>query len=325
MLKFLANYLLFGLVEIKNYLYEKNIFKTVKSNFPIISVGNISFGGTGKTPFVIYLAKKLINLNFTPLILSRGYKRKTKELLIISKESPGADVKNLGDESYLLWTKVKAPIVLSKVKYKAIEIIEQNFDIDVIIVDDGFQHRKLSRDLDIVLVDQKTSKIFLREPLKNIERANIILLEEGTNLNCLPSVDLDIFYYKKRIESFYNLDSEIVAHEKFVGERIALLSGLGNNEGFRISLESYSPKICKHFIFPDHHYYSLKDVNKIIYQSQQLQVSTIITTEKDFVKLIEFRNVFLERGIKLITSVLEFDIKNEDNLLQKILSVIKKG
>ncbi len=325
MLKFLANYLLFGIVGIKNYLYDKDILKKVKSIFPTISVGNISFGGTGKTPFVIYLAKKLINLNFTPLILSRGYKRKTKELLIISKEVPGADVKNLGDESYLLWTKVKAPIVLSKEKYKAIEIIEKNFDIDVIIVDDGFQHRKLSRDLDIVLLDNKTCKSFLREPLKNIKRANIILLEEGTNQNCLLNGDIDIFYYKKRIDGFYNLDSEIVSHEKFAGKRIALLSGIGNNEGFRIALESFSTNICKHFIFPDHHYYSLNDVNKIIYQSRQLQVSTIITTEKDFVKLIEFRNVFLEREIELITSVLEFDIKNEDNLLQKILSVIKKG
>lgn len=325
MFKSLINYPFFALVNIRKFLYEKKLIRQIKSHIPVISVGNISFGGTGKTPFIIYLCKILLNERLNPLVLSRGYKRKTKGILALTKEFDHCNWDVIGDENYLIFNKLHIPIVISEKKYKAIDIIEKNFKcIDVIIVDDGFQHLKLHRNLDIVLLSRNTFDKFLREPLKNIKRAHFVLVEDGFDLALLPRGNFNVLKYKKIFRYFINTSFKEVEIDRLSERKVALISGIGNNKNFFETLSPLVPNIVKHFEFPDHHNYNLTEIERIINFSKKQDIDLIITTEKDFIKLIQFENLFYESKIELISSVIEIEVSNQETLIKRVLKTIRQ-
>jgi len=175
--------LIFKLITwIRNRLYDKNIFRSLKANqCKIISVGNISVGGTGKTPVIRFLADYLKEMGFKVAILSRGYRRKSKGTIIVSDGNETlANLQQAGDEPYLLARQLDSiPVIVEADRYKGARFIQDNFQPDVILLDDAFQHRRLHRDLDIVLVDASVGfgrgfllpAGFLREPISSLKRA----------------------------------------------------------------------------------------------------------------------------------------------------------
>ncbi len=322
MIHLLYNFLSNPFVTLRNQLYKHGVIKPIKSNIPIISVGNISFGGTGKTPFITYLVKKFNELGIKSLLLSRGYKSSQKDVGVLSNVVSFDDVYKFGDEAFLVHLKTKIPIIVSKKKYKAISLIENYFDVDVVILDDGFQHRKLQRNLDIVLIDSKTFKTFRREPLASIERANLILLEFGISPTSIPSGTYQIFYYHKVIDSFEDSLNIKLELNSLSAQRVALLSAIGNNDNFYKSLQPIFPNIVKHYKFRDHHWYTPQDVEKICEQLSKKNIHSIITTEKDSIKLRRFTPIFEKFNIKLISAVMELRIEEENALLDTVLNYI---
>lgn len=318
----LYNFLSLPFVSIRNHFYDFGIIKQIKSNIPIISVGNISFGGTGKTPFIIYLAEKFNKLGIKSLLLSRGYKSFQRDFGVLMNLNSSKDLYNFGDEACLVQSKTKIPIVVSKKKYKAIHQIENNFNIDVVILDDGFQHRKLYRNLDIVLIDANTFRTFHREPLSNIKRANIILLENGLEPTRLPSGSFHIYFFRKIINSFENSSNVKVELNSLCGQKVALLSAIGNNNNFYQSLKPLIPDIIKHFKFCDHHWYKKEEIEKICKQLYNNNIYIIITTEKDFIKLKRFNPIFEKFNINLIRAIIEFKICEEEDFLDTVLEYI---
>jgi len=316
------NSIFFPIVELRNYFFDHQIIKIVKSPIPVISIGNISFGGAGKTPLTIKIAQKLVERGRKPIVLSSGYKRKSRGIFVIDQNKQ-FNPEEVGDEVILIHRKAKIPIVVSKPKYKAADFIAQNFSADTILVDDGFQHRKLFRDLDIVLIDKRTIGGLKREPLRNLRRASIVLLEYGLNPQVIPKGNFIIFQYRKYIKNFLTIDYEKIDIEKYKDRAAVLISGIGNNENFLLATKDYFPNIAKHFSFKDHHFYQARDIDKILLYLKENGINLIITTEKDFIKLEKFRKKFVQEGIEIVISELEIEISNEEELISIIEQAIK--
>ena len=300
--------ILYGLVSaIRNYLYDTSIIKPKHLTCKVISVGNITTGGSGKTPTVEFLAHYLKSIGKNVGIISRGYGRVSKNVVVVTdgKTKPLLWEK-FGDEAFLLSNKLDdIPIIVGNSKYQAGLKMINNFNIDVIIVDDGFQHRSLYRDLDIVLINSKdtlrTHRLIpvglLRERLKNLKRADLLVFTK-TNIH-----DKNDYIFKRinntktdKIKSLVELssllknknDTEIKISE-VESQDVYLFSALGDNEGFKISISKIGCNIVGHHKYPDHHRYKNYDLKKIQESAIKNKAKFIITTEKDMVKIKDFK------------------------------------
>ncbi len=323
-----------SLVELRNYLFDSGFIKKYYPRLPTISIGNISFGGTGKTPFVIYLSNLLLNLGYKPIILSRGYKGKHRGITIVrDNDKILCDVEQAGDELYLVAKRTQSLVIASKKKFKAIPIINKNIVGDALIIDDGFQHRKVERDLDIVLIDSETAKKpfvypkgYLREPLRNLNRANVIALAEDV----LPySIDKEILSnkiairYKKVVKYLVDLFLQPVELQNVVDKRVILISGLANNTQFYNTVANLGIDIYQHFQFKDHYIYSEGDIGKILKYASSMNIDTIMTTEKDFYKLHRFSELFKNNRVNLFSTVLDLEIiEGEEQLMMLIKQIL---
>ena len=304
------------------------IFKRnkVRANVPVISVGNISFGGTGKTPFVIYICNFLKELGYKPAVIGQGYKRKSKEDVVVANgEEILVDASLGGDEMALIAQRTGVPVFAGKLKSNIVAKMNNNdveinylYDFDCIVIDDGFQHKKLHRDLDIVLVDKKSiSKISLkREGIKALKRADIIVCSNGLiKEELLNNCDFqlkNIITAKKNNSIPYNLLNKTKC--ELIEEKNIALVGIANSKRF---LDTFKPDIISTLKYSDHHYYTLKDVEKIIKKCIKNDCSSIITTEKDATKLISYIEIFNKKNIKIIVFPIEMELAKEDKSVLK--------
>ncbi len=291
---------------IRNYCYNVGIFKQQKLPCVVISIGNIVVGGTGKTPTVAAIAKMLQNNETKVAILLRGYKRKSdNEITIVS------DGKNLlcsreesGDEANMLAHQLsEIPIIVGKQRYLIGEAAISKFNSQVLILDDGYQHRRLARDLDILIIDATqpygTGSLLpigtLREPKSSIKRADIILLTrtdvKGINIEQLktelnqlaPNTPILESIHKPTSLSQLNQtdDNSTMPLNYLSGKRLLAVSGIGNPNAFAKTLEKHHPDKVELLAFPDHHVYSESDIQQIQRKFKQVNAECIITTQKD--------------------------------------------
>jgi len=291
---------------IRNKLYDKNVFRSLKiDQCKLISVGNISVGGTGKTPVIKFLADYLSEMGFKVAILSRGYRRNSKGTVIVSNgKQILAGLAEAGDEPFLLARQLKEiPIVVEGNRYKGAQAIQQNFHPDIILLDDAYQHRRLHRDLDIVLVDASVGfgrKLllpagFLREPVKNLNRADIIWFTRVDQMNHFDNIASQVSRYtaSPMIISEHRANTIIQANTNkqyqlscLNQKRVLLFSGIANPPSFEKTVIGLGGKVAHHLIFSDHYQYRKKDMTKIIKTAGNFNVDIILTTEKDFVRVI---------------------------------------
>lgn len=306
--------------------------KSRKLEIKVISIGNITVGGTGKTTVVMSLAKELAREKKVA-VLSRGYGRKIQDsrfkiqdsCIISDGEKIFFTPEETGDEPYLLASKLKGvPVIIGKNRYESGLLAKEKFNSEVAILDDGFQHWSLKRDLDIVCLDSLTplenEPLFplgtLREPLSGLKRANLILL---TNINLITLKELKEWYqYLKRIcpqvlivESIFQpLGLHLLANNLPILEtdflqnkEVILLSSVGNPYAFEKTVEKLGAKVIERFNFPDHHWYREEDFS-LLPEGEDL----IITTAKDEVKLKKFISPELDSFFKRIY-ILEIELK----------------
>jgi len=277
----------------------------------VISLGNLTLGGTGKTPAVIEIAKEATRRDFAPCILTRGYKGRAKGICFISRgNGPLINVKEAGDEPYLMAERLKGvPIIKGKNRYKsgiyAIENLyakHQTPDSNpLFILDDGFQHWGLYRDIDILLIDATNpfgnGKLFpegiLREPLKAMSRAHIIVMTK-TDMVCnevMKALSLTIKEHNPDAAlytSFYkpialvDISGKTKGVELLKNTSIYAFAGIANPQHFKALLSSIGANIAGFKIFKDHYLYKQADIDRIKNEASGLE---IITTEKDLVRL----------------------------------------
>jgi tetraacyldisaccharide 4'-kinase len=291
-------------VQIRFFLYDHGILKKERLPCTVISVGNITVGGTGKTPVVQYLARFLTGKGRKPVILSRGYKGKVRGKVQVLSGSTGPlpGWEEAGDEPFLLAKKLKTvAVVVGKDRVYAGRHALRMFSPDTLLLDDGFQHLKMERDIDIVVIDVQNGfgngsllpRGTLREPLKSLARADLILLNKGSIPDDYRKLEQEVrmwngtapvFYSSYRAESVWCLKTgEKHSPEFLKGKKLMAFSGIANPRYFHLLLTRLGAEVISHLPFPDHHSYTAQDLPCIMQKSQGSDL--IITTEKDGVKL----------------------------------------
>ena len=293
--------ILYGIgVRLRFFLYRIGLFKTRKLNCKVISVGNITIGGSGKTPMAIYLAKRLRQKGKKVVILSRGYKGKIKNIGVVSDgENILLGPEDAGDEPYLMAARLKTvPVIVGRDRYKTGLYAIEKFNPDYLILDDGFQHIRLARDIDILLIDSKrgfgNGYLFplgiLREPLNGLKLASLFMVkgERSAFSHQLSAInfsnDCPIISFSYKPQTLINLaDGNRLNTDILKGKKVVALSGIADPISFKDTLESLGAVVVKEISYPDHYCYIADDLNCAIDEAKGTDM--VIVTEKDGVKL----------------------------------------
>lgn len=283
-------------LSVRNFFYDHGLFKSYAVDSYVISVGNITVGGTGKTPTVQYLAKYFESQHYKVAIISRGYKRKSTGTLVVSDgEHILADVQKSGDEPLLLAKTCPGVIVIvDSDRVAAARLAVEKFQPNVILLDDAFQHRRIHRDFDLVTMRRQSpfGNGFclpagpLREPKTGLSRAHVILLngsEISHSLLAIPS-QAPVFaaeYAATRLQNKMGQNLPLDLRDK----KVVAFCGLANPESFRKTLQQLGVNFSGFVAYKDHYAYQGDDITNIYNMFQTSSADLIITTAKDWVKL----------------------------------------
>lgn len=308
------------LVGTKNYFYDQHLLKSVDLKVPVISVGNLSFGGAGKTPCIIFLAKELSS-EYKINIVAKSYKASLTEPKKVNLDLPNA-ARLFGDEACLIQSKLPNCSVWSgpkKSSTAAVSVINQP---DLILIDDGFSHRKLKRNFDLVLIDATQGfNDYLRESVNSLKRAHAVLITKVNLVNRSAVTEIE----KKIISVAPHLSDNIFSSrvkteiELDKSNPLFVFCGLGRPETFIQDLSHQGFNVVHNKFYADHFDYSESEQNKIFEEYLELKKKyknlKLVTTEKDFIKLSD-------RPLKNIVIVpehrIESDTDQKEALLEKI-------
>lgn len=298
-----------GIITIRNSFFDNSIFKSERVNAKVISIGNITVGGSGKTPLVIYVTMLLKEAGYKVGVLSRGYGRKSKGYKLVSTgEEILTPVEICGDEIFQTAIECKVPAAVSENRVKGVKKLIDETGINAVVLDDAFQHRWIARDVDLVIVDQSfinqkstlTHNLLplgdLRESFESLKRADAIILNRKFfDKEELNSEVKKYFVNKKVFPSYYKAISFVdvmrkieYSLEEFKGQDSLVVSGIANPKSFLNILEQVHVNSKNRLIFGDHKNYTLKEVHKIRKQFYTTNSHSVVTTEKDAVKLSRF-------------------------------------
>jgi tetraacyldisaccharide 4'-kinase len=323
------------IINARNSLYKKGIFKSHSLGAFTVSIGNITVGGTGKTPLVAYVAEVLAENGERVCILTRGYRRENprQRVLVSDGETILTDFKNAGDEPFELAQKLigKAIVVADANRMTAGIWARGKFGVTAFVLDDAFQHRRVERDLDIVILDAtnpfgngKTLPTgILREPLENLRRADAIVISRANLVKDISDLkfqvskyntDCPIFVSENRISKQIELEKFLSGKaqsppsatdiEKLATDNCLAFCGLGNPGNFFRQLHDENYKLVAERAFPDHYFYKQSDVETLLEKANQSGARILLTTAKDAVKL---KNLKFDLPCFVLESELLFD------------------
>jgi tetraacyldisaccharide 4'-kinase len=304
--------LIFGAgVALRNALYDRRVLPTRSLARPVVSVGNISVGGSGKTPFVIALGELLKQRGIAFDVLSRGYGRNSPETAVVD---PLGSPRQFGDEPLLIARKLQVPVIVGADRYQAGLVAEREFNSRLHLLDDGFQHRRLHRDFDIVLLPEQdlTDRLLpagrLREPLSSLRRADAIVLFEPGPAQMPSRPPAQIFNARRAV----TLDPA-------VGKPVAFCA-LARPQQFFAALTALGQDLAAQLTFRDHHPYTQSDINRLLRLREAAGADSFITTEKDLVNLgplaVQLQPLRVAR--------LRLELEDPEHLLNVILETIEK-
>jgi tetraacyldisaccharide 4'-kinase len=273
---------LYGLcVRARNTLYDRGTLPVHRLQGPVVSVGNLSVGGSGKTPFVILLGEMLKSRGIPFDVLSRGYGRATRGTAVVD---PGGSVRDFGDEPLLIAQRLAVPVVVGEHRYAAGRAAEQRFGPRLHLLDDGFQHRALARDLDIVLVAESDARDRLlpagrlREPLSALRRCHVVVLTGEAWPTDFPIEGKRVWRVRRAVQV------------ENVGARPVAFCAIARPRNFVAQLRTRGVDPVAEAFFRDHHAYSEKDVADLLALKQRSEADGFVTTEKDVINLGDLRS-----------------------------------
>ena len=342
----------FGL-NIKLAMYKLGVFKEKRLACKVISLGNITLGGTGKTPTARTVAIMISNMGYKVIILNRGYRANWKKPVGIV--SDGKEIYmtayEAGDEAYLLAKQLPdIPVVIGKDRAISGQYVADNMDVDVIIMDDGYQHWQLARDMDIVLID--TLNMFgngsllprgtLREPLSHLRRADLFLLTKVDQSSeysqkyvkdslAKSNSKTPIFSSIHKPRHFMEIAAwdksdrgNVIALEDMVGKSAIAFSAIGNPASFEQTISDLGVKLVETVRYPDHHDYGMMELQYVLERAMEKKADAIIITEKDAVKIPkEF--IELDRYCPLYILCIEVKINDEEGAFEAKLKKALDG
>jgi len=316
-------------LAMKRRLFQWGWLKQNRLASPVISVGSVSAGGAGKTPMVLMLARALRHLGYDVRILTRGYKRSSTGA---ARVEPFDDAAWYGDEPVLLAQRSGVPVYVGTDRYEAGVMAEQSGHSEKLVVhllDDGFQHRRLARDVDIVLLTQADVEDTLlpagnlREPLTALAEADIVVLREE-EADSLRSVVAGLSE-EKRVPSIWVIRRTLSLGE---GGEVALptrpfaFCGIARPESFTKMLAAQGYEPMDTMIFPDHHAYTGGDVHQLVERARQVEANGFVTTEKDAVKLTPMLRDQLETVGQIVVARLSVELLDEQESLSQLVAMV---
>jgi len=311
-------------VATRRTCYRRGIFPAQRLPCMVISIGNITVGGTGKTPMAIYVAELIKSMGYSVAMISRGYKGKAEKTggLVSDGRNVLMGFEEAGDEPLMLAEKLKGiPVLIGQDRYRAGMLAIKKFSPDVVVLDDGFQHLKLKRDVDLVLLDfshpfgngHLLPRGLLREPLSALDSGDVFILtrtistgvSETAFADRPDSVIADAVYGHKPIFNTFHVpyiatvvpgtgevpehcrDGKRVAMDSSLlrGKKVVAFSGIAGNNDFQGTIKKYGCQIKAFLTFPDHHRYTGRDFEKILGLAKTAGASFLATTEKDYMRI----------------------------------------
>ncbi len=263
-------------IGLRNSLFDRGVLHSLRLEQPVVSVGNLSAGGTGKTPFVIALGELLKARGIRFDVLSRGYRRKTRGVLVVDPNGTAAD---FGDEPLLIARRLGVPVIVGARRYDAGRVAEQKFLSQLHILDDGFQHRALAREFDIALMaagdfdDSLLPSGRLREPLSSLRRADAVVLPEGV-VSENPALRGKLVWHMRR---------EIVLAP--MPSSPLVFCGIARPEQFFAQVRAAGVTPAAEVVYRDHHAYDHTDIERLLAMRRELNADGFLTTEKDAINL----------------------------------------
>lgn len=319
--------------------YRRGWLEIRRLSKPVVSVGNLSVGGTGKTPFVEFLAGRLTKRGWRPSILTRGYKRQNGKKMVVIEPGEGRapHPRQVGDEPALLARKVPdIPIIVAADRYRAGCVAEDNFNVDVHILDDGYQHLALARDVDIVLLDatQELSDQAvlpvgrLREPLSALTRAHLVVITRAELADPKPMEEqvrkinpkATIFQCSTKLLAIRDVVSGNALTLSAINDRpVYAFCGIGNPEAFFADLEKWDFRLAGKDEFPDHYVHHDLAARMIRKLSGSKSSAVLVTTEKDALNVPKLEKM----EIPLLTCVIQIEMAEDEAFDQALLGRLK--
>ncbi len=339
-----AAWLYGGAMAVRNRCFEIGIFGSTSVGVPVISVGNMTAGGTGKTPLVAEIARRLHAGGKKVGIVSRGYGRRSNGPLIVARgDGTVIGEEDAGDEAAMLALQLRETIiVVAERRTIAAEIAVRELGAEVIVVDDGFQHRALCRDLDILVVDGRTDLLLepmlpaglRREPLSGIGRAGLVgvskvqgpgeVKEIGRRLQTRSHAP--VFGFKPVLDAIVDFRTGTPVHDQS-GTNAYLMSGIGDPEGFAATVRESGCRVVARTVFEDHHRYTVAEVRSVISAAGAAGAGFIATTEKDAMRLrtTEIEKIVRGGTMAFLVYRVRADIFEGESFLTRALAATVAG
>lgn len=322
-----------SVVRTRNWLFDKGYYKSIQFDLPVINIGNLSYGGTGKTPHIEYLIR-LISPHFHVATLSRGYMRKTKGYMAATSETTPEQV---GDEPQLIkWKYPQVGVSVGEDRVMAVpQVLSDWPSTEVLLLDDAFQHRSIDPGLNILLTDY--NKLYtrdelipagsLREPIAGATRAQFIVVtkcppnltaqqREAVKQELKPLPHQKVFFSYLQYAPAYNIMNPEQKLAQGPDMEVIMLVGIANPKPLKDYLSSRF-KAVHTLQYPDHHSYTAHDAENMVTAYEKLEAGqkAIITTEKDAVRLHTYRQWFIERKIPIFVQPMQVEFFPEDKAL----------
>ena len=334
-------------VRLRVAAYETDYLKQKKLSATVISVGNMTLGGAGKTPMVHYIARYLASEDHTVAILTRGYGRTSTGMRVLNDPTKGSDInaagsyEEVGDEPLMLARSLAdIPVIINNDRYAAGRLAEEEFGSRVLVLDDAYQHLSLARDLNILLID--ATDMFggfemppfgrLREPLYGLTRADAVIVtradrafDEAQTIATVRQYcgdDVPVMYFYSGITALRHLATgESYEVSNFAGWNVAVMCGIGNPQAFSDDLLRVGINIVSEDFFRDHHAFSQADLDRVTRAAKETGADAILTTEKDAIRL----EGLTQGDIPTYSAQLEIQSDDEVKLKSLLLRTVSKG
>lgn len=297
------------MVAARNALYDRRLLRALRLQGPVVSVGNLSTGGSGKTPFVILLGELLKARGVEFDVLSRGYGRKSRGVRFVD---PAGLPQEFGDEPLLMARRLEVSVIVGEDRCAAGCAAEAKFGVRLHLLDDGFQHRALARDFDIVLVTPQdaSDKLLpggrLREPLRALARADAVVLASGASAESFPLQGMPMWRVRRGILP------------QNVPPRPIVFCGIARPQNFVLQLRTAGIEPVGQAFYRDHHAYSQNDVRELLDLKQRSEAGGFVTTEKDAVNLGAYLSALQPLAVIPVKMELSDAANAMDTMLQKI-------
>jgi tetraacyldisaccharide 4'-kinase len=315
--------------------YRLRLLRTGRLPCPVVSVGNVTVGGSGKTPMVEHVAGCLRELGAAPAVVSRGYGRDTRGIGIVAdRNGPRLPPRAAGDEPVLLAEHLPGiPVVVGENRLEAGQVALDECGATIIVLDDGFQHRTLRKDLEILVVNGRAPwgnrRLFprgmLREPLSALGRAHLFVVTNpptpadtesaaGTIRRHNPRAPLLVARYQV-VGALAAREGHRLAPSALAGRRLLAFAGLGSPRGFADTLSTAGVEVAGLIEYPDHHWFAERDLEDLAQHARAIGAAGLITTEKDWIRLRDLRLPSMPLSVLLVQLQLE---AGRDQLLQAL-------